>query len=204
MIDIFTWRGGLIIMAAMQLHGLVFGFLLRPGPSVSEKKSNSSFEDNSSKLVPKLSGDSLESDDKLKPHRQTISNYSSTNSSLPSEFVHSEAQSSFQSHQDHNIGSSRITISTGSFQVSHISEDFTPRKPQKCQKYAKFWKYLPWVLFFFGNWLVQSCHVLITVLTPVRANWLGIENHLAALLVSIYGISSGVSRQVAFSRSFVK
>ena len=190
-------------MAAMQLHGLVFGLLLRPRPSSLQKKYNSSFEDNSSKMIPKLSGDSLEGDSQLKPHKQTISDYSSINSSLASGFV-SEAQSSFPSHQDHYNGSSRITISTESFQVSHISEDFTPRRPPKSQKYARFWKYLPWVLFFFGNWLVQSCHVLITVLTPVRANWLGIENDLAALLVSIYGISSGVSRQVAFSRNFVK
>ena len=100
-------------MAAMQLHGLVFGLLLRPRPSSLQKKYNSSYEDNSSKMIPKLSGDSLEGDNQLKPHKQTISDYSSINSSLASGFV-SEAQSSFQSHQDHYNGSSQITVSTES------------------------------------------------------------------------------------------
>ncbi len=76
-----------------------------------------------------------------------------------------------------------------------ITHDFT-KASRETHKQSRLWFYLPWMLFFLGNWLVQSCHVLITVLTPVRANWLGIENHLAALLVSIYGVSSGVCRYV--------
>ena len=183
-------------MAAMQLHGIVFGILLRPRPQRLQTKSSHNTEEHSVKMLPQLSNSNMENDEDLKPMKQKVSDYSRTNSSTSIKTMDiTEASSNFRSSNYSCTISvqSRSAQPTESMQISPISEDFTPRH-QATTKYSTLWKYLPWVLFFFGNWLVQSCHVLITVLTPVRAHWFGIENHLAALLISIYGVSSGVSR----------
>ena len=54
--------------------------------------------------------------------------------------------------------------------------------------------YLPWLLFFIGNWLIQTGHVMIMAWTPVRAEWLDIDRHLGALLLSIFGVTGGIFR----------
>ena len=186
-------------MAAMQLHGLVFGLLLRPRSNILQTNSDQDTEDHHSmRMLPKLLNSNLDDNYDLRPIKQNVSDYSNKNSST-SIRVLDVTESDPKRHNPNNHStcntseSCSASKSTDTLQISHISEDFTT-KHHRPIKYPRLWKYLPWILFFLGNWLVQSCHVLITVLTPVRAHWFGIENHLAALLVSIYGVSSGVSR----------
>ena len=205
MIDLFDWRGALIIMSAMQLHGLVFGSLLKPRPQMSHSSSiNSKDIEMQSRVSHSWPSPNLSSKENLNQSKRRFLEESSS-SSLNSNQAHGESPSAGGSSESiSQLHMTKYKLSASeedslSFHKSHTSEDFTTEhldsnSSRRGVEPALFWVYLPWLLFFLGNWLIQSCHVLITVLTPVRAHWLGIDNHLAALLISIYGVSSGVSR----------
>ncbi len=229
MIDIFSWRGALLIMAAAQLHGVVFGALLRPRPEVTSpapevadaRRKKTAQVKTGLDALPHLSCRSLGATADFKTKKRDASEFSSSISGA-SWKVQSESNSSgdvvksLTASQTDNCASKytfcgtkheRDTCQGCSKDLSdktHVSGEFTtvhtlelgvaasPGPPSALCTFA------PWVLFFLGNWLIQSCHVLITVLTPVRAHHLGVEPHLAALLMSIYGVSSGVFRSVSF------
>ena len=195
-------------MAGMQLHGLIFAALLRPqtykAAAILRQLSQTQDE-----------APVLNQNESRHAHRKRTSAHDLEIESYPMEIYGDNKYMACTCHQhlaacrresmlysfQHSMDKSgyQSTTDKGDFQLQDINDntcithDFT-KLSRKPEKQSRLWFYLPWMLFFLGNWLVQSCHVLITVLTPVRADWLGIESHLAALLVSIYGVSSGVCR----------
>ena len=165
LVDIYTWRGAVIIQAGIHLQALISASLLRPisyyQTKLKEVKENVDDE--------QLRKDSMTSDgSQLAPEALWVSG------NIDQITAAAENQQT-QIHSDH-CGPLGAKIS------KVIAISFGPLATPA------------FLCHFLGHYLIQIGHFGILAFLPVRGAWMGVSKQAGAFLPSILGLFSGVGR----------